>query len=143
MFRLIAHRSATAPDECRPEESAIEDLATIRAGWPEEAGQGCVALDPAAVLRAGRRSFALRVRGQSMIGAGIYDGDVGGGGFTPEAKPGAIVVALIDGESTLKRLVMQHGRPFLTSENPNYPDLVPLSELVIQGVVHTLVRRVR
>jgi len=65
------------------------------------------------------------------------------GEFTPEAKPGAIVVALIDGESTLKRLVMQHGRPFLTSENPNYPDLVPLSELVIQGVVHTLVRRVR
>lgn len=118
------------------------DLSAIAAGWPEEAGEGCVALDPAAVLKAGRRSFALRVRGQSMVGAGIYDGDVVVGEFTPDARPGAVVVALIDGESTLKRLVVQQGRPCLISENPGYPDLIPLSELVIQGVVHTVVRRV-
>ena len=77
-----------------------------------------------------------------MIGAGICDDDIVIGEFTPEARPGAIVVALIDGESTLKRLVMHHGRPHLVSENPNYPDLVPLSELVIQGVVHTVLRRI-
>jgi repressor LexA len=117
------------------------DVPVIPAGWPEEINEGCAALDPAAVLRANRRSFALRVRGQSMIGAGICDGDVVVGEFTPEARPGAIVVALIDGESTLKRLVLHHGRPHLVSENPGYPDLVPMSELVIQGVVHTLVRR--
>jgi repressor LexA len=120
-----------------------DDLATIRAGWPEDAGEGCVTLDPAAALRANRRSFALRVRGQSMVGAGIYDGDMVIGEFTPEARPGAVVVALIDGESTLKRFVMQHGKPYLASENPNCPDLIPLSELVIQGTVHTVVRRVR
>jgi hypothetical protein len=117
-------------------------LPTIPAGWPEDAGDGCVRLDPVAVLRATPRSFALRVRGQSMVNASICDGDIVVGEFTPEARPGAIVVALIDGESTLKRLVIRNGRPHLVSENPNCPTFVPLSELVIQGVVHTVVRRV-
>lgn len=76
-----------------------------------------------------------------MVGAEIYDGDIVVGEFTPEARPGAIVVALIDGESTLKRLVTHNGRPYLASENPNCPNFVPLSELVIQGVVHTTVKR--
>ncbi|HVP10309.1 MAG TPA: S24 family peptidase [Phycisphaerae bacterium] len=115
----------------------------IPAGWPEEVVDGCVKLDPAALLRAKPRSFALRVRGCSMIGADIHDGDFVVGEFTPEARPGAIVVALIDGESTLKRLVIHNGRPHLVSENPNCPDFVPLSELVIQGVVHTVVKRVQ
>jgi SOS-response transcriptional repressor LexA len=78
-----------------------------------------------------------------MANAGIYDGDIVVGEFTPEARPGAVVVALIDGESTLKRLVIHEGRPCLASENPNCPRLIPLSELVVQGVVHTVVRRVR
>ena len=102
---------------------------------------GCTSLDPAAVLRIRPRSFALRVRGQSMIGAGIYDGDTVIGEFTPNARSGAIVVALIDGDSVLKRLVMHNGQPQLASENPNDRRLIPLSELVIQGVVHTVVRR--
>lgn len=114
----------------------------IAAGWPQEAGEGCVTLDPAALLRARPRSFALRVRGCSMVGAGIYEGDIVVGEFTPEARPGAVVVALIDGESTLKRLVMRHGRPCVISENPNHPDPIPLSDLVVQGVVHTVVRRI-
>ena len=116
--------------------------APIPAGWPEEVVDGCVKLDPVALLRAKSRSFALRVRGCSMIGAGIYDGDFVVGDFSPEARPGAIVVALIDGESTLKRLILHNGHPHLVSENPNCPDPVPLSELVIQGVVHTVVKRV-
>ena len=119
------------------------DFPVVSAGWPEEVGEGCVRLDPAAVLRATSRSFALRVHGQSMVGADVYDGDVVIGEFTPEARPGAIVVALIDGESTLKRLVMHEGRPYLASENPSCPNLIPLSELVIQGVVHTVIRGVR
>ncbi len=124
-------------------EEAPAGLLTVSAGRPVEAGDGCATLDAAALLRANARSFALRVRGQSMVNAGICDGDVVVGEFTPEARPGAIVVALIDGESTLKRLVLHRGRPYLASENPSCPDLVPLSELVVQGTVHTLVRRLR
>lgn len=102
---------------------------------------GCVALDPATVLRATPRSFALRVRDQSMIGVGIQEGDIVVGEFRPEACAGSIVVALVDGESALKRLVIRGGRPMLLSENPNCLDLLPLSELVVQGVVHTVVHR--
>ena len=114
----------------------------VCAGFPDDVEAGCVLLDAAALLRATPRSFALRVRGFSMLGAGIQDGDVVVGEFTPQAKPGAIVVALIDGESTLKRLVIHEGKPKLVSENPGFPDFVPLSELVIQGVVHAVVRRI-
>jgi SOS-response transcriptional repressor LexA len=51
------------------------------------------------------------------------------------------VVALIDGESTLKRLVRYQGKWFLKAENPAYPELYPRADLVIQGVVRTVIRR--
>ncbi len=120
---------------------SADELPVIPAGWPDEMGEGCYALDAGRVLRATPRSFALRVRGQSMINASICDGDIVIGESTPQARPGAIVVALIDGESTLKRLVLREGRPCLVSENPLCPDPIAQSELVIQGVVHTVVRR--
>jgi len=48
---------------------------------------------------------------------------------------------LIDGETTLKRYVVERGRPYLKAENPRYPDLVPARELKIQGVMVSLVRK--
>jgi repressor LexA len=57
-----------------------------------------------------------------------------------EPLPGQIVAALIDGETTLKRYVQEKGQPFLRAENPRYPDLIPVSELVIQGVLVHLQR---
>ena len=137
-----------SPDRREPEDSGASDEALIRlpaisAGWPENVDGGCVALDAESVLRAKPRSFAFRVRGDSMIGANIRDDDIVVGEFTPEARSGAIVVALIDGESALKRLVLRRGRPCLVSENPDNPDFVPLSELVVQGVVHTVVHRLQ
>ena len=123
-------------------EGCTVPLPVIGAGWPEQVDGRCVQLDPAAVLKSRPRSFALHVRGQSMVGAGICEGDIVVGEFTPVARPGAIVVALVDGESTLKRLTVKNGIPQLLSENPSCPNIIPLSELVIQGVVHTLVRRI-
>ena len=100
-----------------------------------------VSVDAASLgLRANARLFALRVRGDSMIGANILDGDTV---FLLPREPqtGQIVAALIDGESTLKRLVNQRGRAFLRAENPRYPDLLPADELIIQGVMVGLLRR--
>ena len=54
---------------------------------------------------------------------------------------GDIVAALIDGETTLKRYVMEHGRPYLKAENPDYPDLIPARELRVQGVMVSLMRK--
>jgi repressor LexA len=115
----------------------------IPAGRPadsEQQPEGHVAIDAAALgLRPTAQLFALRVRGDSMTGANIVDQDIVF--LTPrEARPRDIVAALIDGESTLKRFLVQRGRPVLRAENPRYPDLRPATELVIQGVMVGLLR---
>ena len=58
-----------------------------------------------------------------------------------EPRRGDVVAALIDGETTLKRYVIKAGLPYLQAENELYPDLVPVRELVIQGVMVALLRQ--
>jgi repressor LexA len=86
-------------------------------------------------------AFALRVRGDSMIDAHILDGDLVILEQSKEVHHGDIVAALIDGETTLKRYIVEHGRPYLKAENPRYPNLIPARELKIQGVMVSLVRK--
>ena len=86
--------------------------------------------------------FALKVRGDSMIDAQITDGDLVVL-EQKEPKHGDIVAALIDGETTLKRYMTTAARPYLKAENPAYPELIPINELVVQGVMVALVRRCR
>ena len=118
----------------------------IAAGFAETVEQendGMVSIDAASVgVGKGRRVFALKVRGDSMTGAGINDGDLVILEHR-EPQPGAVVAALIDGETTLKRFVQQHGRTYLKAENPRFPDLLPVRELVIQGVMVALIRKFR
>ena len=108
----------------------------------EQSIEGHVSLDAySANVTKNRGRFALRVRGDSMIGAHILDGDVVILEDSKEVYKGDIVAALIDGETTLKRYVVEHGRPCLKAENPRYPDLIPARELKIQGVMVSLVRK--
>ncbi len=86
------------------------------------------------------RIFALKVSGDSMIGKCIMDGDVVVLENSADPKPGDVVAALIDGLSTLKTYVVERGRPYLRAENPRYPNLIPLDELMIQGVMRMLIR---
>ena len=108
----------------------------------EQAIEGHVSLDRHS-LNASKngRTFALRVRGDSMVDAHIVDGDIVILEDRRDARHGDIVAALIDDETTLKRYVMDHGRPYLKAENPLFPDLRPARELRIQGVMVSLVRR--
>ncbi|MCU0248188.1 MAG: transcriptional repressor LexA [Bryobacter sp.] len=85
--------------------------------------------------------FVLKVRGESMRDAGILSGDMVVVEPTPSPRPNQIVAALIDGESTLKRLVRVKGRWYLKAENLSFPELHPREDLVIQGVVRTVIRR--
>ncbi len=115
----------------------------IPAGLPVEAVQEAdshISVDAASLgVRANTKLFALRVRGDSMIGANIVEDDIVF--LTPrEPRPLDIVAALIDGESTLKRFLLQRGRAFLRAENPRYPDLLPTTDLTIQGVMVGLLR---
>ncbi len=108
----------------------------------EQVVEGHVSLDRHS-LNASKngRTFALRVRGDSMIDAHIVDGDIVILEDRKEVQSGDIVAALIDGETTLKRYLVDHGRPYLKAENPLFPDLRPARELRIQGVMVSLVRR--
>ncbi|MBI3853306.1 MAG: repressor LexA [Verrucomicrobia bacterium] len=117
----------------------------IPAGFPadrQQEAKGCVSIDIETLgLKPTPRTFALEVRGDSMIGKCILDGDlvVLEHGMTP--RNGDVVAALIDNESTLKTFAMERGKPFLRAENPHYPKMIPASELVIQGVMVALIRK--
>lgn len=136
-------------DSAQPEEALkvieIPVYGSIAAGYPdgvEPAGEiGRLQIDiETAGVRSARRSFALKVRGESMVDAGIFDGDIVIIEQSP-ARDGDIVAALIDGETTLKRFINRPGRaPYLKAENKSYPQLHPVSELVIQGVARAVVR---
>ncbi len=116
----------------------------VVAGMPVEAEQtrsGYVRVTPDMLGGyRGQPLFALSVRGDSMVDAHILEGDM----VVLEqrqARNGEIVAALIDGESTLKRFLIEDGQPLLRAENVLYPDLHPETEMVIQGVMVALVRR--
>jgi repressor LexA len=115
----------------------------IAAGMAQDAEpqtEGCVSIDASTLgIPRHARTFALRVRGDSMIDAHICDGDTVILEFRQPRK-GDIVAALIDGETTLKRYVVSKGKAYLHAENPDYPDLIPARELVIQGVLVALIR---
>lgn len=128
--------------------ASIPLYGAIPAGVPQNLGEsrseGCVQVDLETLgFKPQRGCYALRVRGESMKDAAILDGDIVVLQPTPSPKAGQIVAALIDGESTLKRLVQVKGRWYLKAENAAYPQLIPRSDLVIQGAVQMVIRQVK
>lgn len=129
--------------KARPQLLEVPLYGMIPAGIPEgqeQQSDRCITVDPDSIrLPRNARTFALEVRGDSMIGAGILERDVV---ILEHAEPRNrdIVAALIDGDVTLKRYLVERGAPFLRAENPLYPDLIPARELVIQGVFRALIR---
>ena len=87
-------------------------------------------------------TFVVRVEGDSMVGAGIRDGDLLVVDRAREAKSGAIVVAVVDGELTVKRLRIGRQGIRLEAENPAYKPIVvrESADLVIWGVVAHAIR---
>ncbi|MEE9465502.1 MAG: transcriptional repressor LexA [Candidatus Neomarinimicrobiota bacterium] len=88
-------------------------------------------------------NYALKVRGDSMIGDGVLDGDVVVVRRVDTARHREMVVALINGEATLKRLIREKGRTRLKPANPDYPiiDIAPEDDFRIQGVAIGVIRR--
>lgn len=129
--------------ETGSETSSLPLLGTIPAGGPshsEEYVLDRINIDKQFV-KYPQDTFMLRVTGESMIDAGIYEGDLVIASNKIKPQINDIVIALIDGENTIKRLVKgPDGRAYLKAENQNYSDLYPVSELIVQGVVSGLVR---
>ena len=88
----------------------------------------------------GEDSFALRVKGDSMIGAGILPGDLVVVRPQQTAEQGEIVVALLGDEATVKRFSRKDGRILLLPENPDY-DPIDGTDAVILGKVKAVVRK--
>ena len=95
------------------------------------------------LIRDKTSTFIVRVSGESMVGAGISDGDelVVDRSITP--THGSVVIAILDGELTVKRLELRPGGVVLRAENSEYPPiLVPeLSDLQVWGVVTVCLHR--
>lgn len=127
-----------------PPEEGIPLLGRIPAGSPQEAYEDLeevLPVDPG-FFGPGEK-FAVRVRGDSMVGAGIRDGDIAILRRGVEPRDGQIVAALVGGEVTLKRFRRREGRVELWPENPEYEPLVfePPEDLVILGVMVGLIRK--
>lgn len=118
-------------------------LGVVAAGSPIEAIADPEQLAvPPGLLRTGEH-FALVVRGESMVEDGIHDGDTVLVQRRTEARDGEMVVALVGGEVTLKRLFREpRGRVRLQPANASLrPLVVPEAELRVQGIVVALLRR--
>lgn len=89
-------------------------------------------------------TFLVKVKGDSMIDAGIHDGDMLVVDRSLEARAGKVVVAVLDGELTVKRLERENGRVRLLPENPAYaPIEVPeTANFLIWGVVTSVIHKV-
>ena len=83
--------------------------------------------------------FALRVRGDSMVNAGILNGDIVIVKKTPVAENGTVVVALIEDEATVKRFYKENGHFRLQPENDDYAPII-VDEVAILGKVVSLIR---
>lgn len=124
---------------------ALPLVGRVAAGTPilsEGNVEASFAVDPA--LFWPRPHFLLRVEGDSMIDAGIRDGDLIAVHRTPEAEHGQIVVARLDGEITVKRLERRGGRLRLLPANPAYAPIAVgrgLADFAIEGLYVGSIRR--
>ncbi len=113
-------------------------IGTVTAGMPILATQQIedyIALS----CVSGNNLFALHVKGDSMVDAGIYDGDIVVVEQTPVADNGDIVVALIDDEATVKRFYKEDGHFRLQPENDKYAPII-VDSCAVLGKVRTLIR---
>lgn len=139
--QLTARHRDVRLSEDRPSADFVPLVGRVVAGVPVISEQNIEHLVP--VPREWIKSgsvFALRVAGDSMRDAGIIEGDEVIVRQTPVANDGEIVVATVDGETTIKRLRLQKRRATLFAENPAYRSIELTGDAVIQGVVVGLLR---
>jgi repressor LexA len=139
-------RTITFPDTphgvpvVKPRTDQIPIVGNVAAGSPILAQEYIEDYLPFDVGGAPEEHFALRVRGESMLGIGILPGDLVIVHRQPEANNGEIVVALFEDEATVKTLSCENGKVWLLPQNPDYEPIDGTNAKIIGRVV-AVVRR--
>lgn len=124
---------------------SVKVLGSVQAGFPSPAEEellDTITLDRWLISHPSS-TYMLKVSGDSMIEAGIMPGDFVLVDRSIEAKDGDIVVAQVDGEWTMKYLRKRKGGVVLLPANKNYPPIKPSRELIIGGVVISVIRKLK
>ena len=123
-------------------ELLVPLIGHVAAGFPifaEENVETYIPVTRHLISREGRY-YALRVHGDSMINAGIFENDLVIVRATKNANNNDIVVALLEDEVTVKRLIIDNKHTYLQAENPAYENIYPKEAWSIQGKVVGLIR---
>ncbi len=117
-------------------------VGSVTAGIPilaVENREGCVSFSPKVPVGDKSSLFALRVKGESMIEAGILDGDIVVAEQTPVAENGDIVIALLGDEATVKTFYKENGRFRLQPQNKTMQPII-IDDVAILGKVVSCIR---
>lgn len=118
-------------------------LGYVEAGFPSPAEEELIdtmSLDEFLIANK-EATFMLKVKGDSMIDAGIMEGDMVLVERGKQAKTGQIVIAQVDGDYTMKYLRSKNGKLYLEPANKKYKPIYPETELQIEAVVSAVIRR--
>jgi repressor LexA len=143
---IVVVEDQSEKQTARPEDDRLREiplLGRIAAGTPILAAEHVEEVMPLPVSLVGDGPvFLLEVKGDSMIDAGIHEGDLVAVHSQKEARDGEIVAALIDGEeASVKRLRRKDGKVILESANPDYPPMVFSEGVELIGKVVSVLRR--
>jgi len=123
--------------------NGIQILGTVQAGFPTFASEdksGYLSLDEW-LVNEHDATYLLKVSGDSMIDAGILEGDYVVAERTQDFHAGDIVIAEVDDDWTMKYLRIKNNKYYLEAANNEYPNIHPKSELKIHAVVRSSVRK--
>jgi len=141
--RAPGARAIQVRDALRGAAAYLPLVGEVPAGPLRHASEEVEEWLPVPVRWGGEGRFLLRVSGDSMVGDGIRDGDLVVVDPRPDARDGEVVVALVDGEATVKRLRRRQGAVELEASNPAYPTLRVKkgeAEVLLAGKVVSLLR---
>lgn len=121
----------------------VKVLGTVEAGWPSPAEEELVdtmSLDDY-LIENKEATYLLRVKGDSMIDAGIQEGDLVIAERTNSPKVGQIVIAEVDGEWTIKFLRQKNGTMYLEPANREFKPIYPKENMKVMAVVKGVIRK--
>lgn len=143
MYSLISRSKPVGLSDVRALIWEIKNK--VCAGFPSPAEDlGAERIDLSKVLvKHPQATYLLKASGHSMVDLGIFDGDILVVDRAVKPRHNHVVVAVVDGEFTVKQLYQRAGRVKLKAGNPTYPDITPRDgqEIVVWGVVTSTIKR--